>query len=343
MLDQLSSSLAASLGRELVPEPLAEALAQKLPNASFVRWVGGPQTRPPPSYRHLSGGPSTWLPLQAHGARRSPRKGAPRAGAPDSAPPPRRRLALRCGKGLFVTEDLLRPGPYALALVSLQSSMAGAAMKEGLPVFLEVGADKCVPGCAACCGPGLQKKLDPLPSSAAPPRGRRPAPAGSCLEPHASCPASLCPTAPRCRAQRWPGGRTARVACYPIGVPQQPPPCAPHPHGSAAGCGPKGISYIGALQVGLAAAPAPEGQRAELEALAAALGPYLLLVSLTKLQDMARMMALPLGECACCAGEEVRRRGARGGAGSAGRARGWAGGRGSAGSEPLGRNRAPTS
>ncbi len=50
----------------------------------------------------------------------------------------------------------------------------------------------------------------------------------------------------------------------------------------------------------------PCSAHAELEQLCSGLGPYLLLVSLTKIQDMAKMMAVPGTECVCCASEEVR-------------------------------------
>ncbi len=45
---------------------------------------------------------------------------------------------MRCGSGLFVTDDLLRPGAMeGIKLVGLHSSMAGLAMKEGVPVSVD--------------------------------------------------------------------------------------------------------------------------------------------------------------------------------------------------------------
>lgn len=99
------------------------------------------------------------------------------------------------------------------------------------------------------------------------------------------------------------GGSTARVVCYPIGV----EPASPRQQGQQQQQ--QRTSYIGALQVGLAAAAAVAAEgaaaHAQLEALCEALGPYLLLVSLTKVQDIVRVMQLPVAECACCSGEEV--------------------------------------
>ena len=46
-------------------------------------------------------------------------------------PLPSRRAAVRCGTGLFVTDDLLRTGYSMVSLVSLRHSLAGMAMKQG--------------------------------------------------------------------------------------------------------------------------------------------------------------------------------------------------------------------
>jgi hypothetical protein len=48
------------------------------------------------------------------------------------------RASIRCGAGLFVTEDLLRAGHSMLSLVSLKRSLAGLAMQQGRPLTVHL-------------------------------------------------------------------------------------------------------------------------------------------------------------------------------------------------------------
>ncbi|KAL4443266.1 hypothetical protein ABPG75_011003 [Micractinium tetrahymenae] len=48
------------------------------------------------------------------------------------------RASVRCGTGLFVSDDLLRPGPILLSVASLRRSMAGLAMAQRQPVVVAV-------------------------------------------------------------------------------------------------------------------------------------------------------------------------------------------------------------
>jgi hypothetical protein len=54
------------------------------------------------------------------------------------------RASLRCGTGLFVTDNLLQPGPFTLSVVSLNNSLAGMAMKQGEPVSIDLASKKWV-------------------------------------------------------------------------------------------------------------------------------------------------------------------------------------------------------
>jgi hypothetical protein len=161
-------------------------------------------------------------------------------------------VSLRCASVLFLTDDLLRPGPILLTVVSLQSSMAGLAMKEARPVALDVAPSMWVPGAmltreslcseaiACCC----------CPCAAAGSKQAAEAPSSPCL----ATPESP-PTYPghglfglRRRSAKWQslhdGRHTTSVVCFPVGV--QPATAA-----SSGGC------HIGALQVGLAS-PLPK-------------------------------------------------------------------------------------
>lgn len=63
-------------------------------------------------------------------------------------PPPARRASLRCGAGLFVSDDLLQPGPNELSVVSLKNSLAGVAMAQQQPVVVAMPAATAVPATA---------------------------------------------------------------------------------------------------------------------------------------------------------------------------------------------------
>lgn len=76
------------------------------------------------------------------------------------------RASIRCGTGLFVTDDLLRPGYSMVSLVSLKYSLAGLAMKQGtaLTVRLPPGSNSfgnVVPTRIVAC----------VPAAVAPPQG----------------------------------------------------------------------------------------------------------------------------------------------------------------------------
>jgi hypothetical protein len=45
-------------------------------------------------------------------------------------------VSLRCGTGLFVTDDLLQQGHTLISVVSLRNSLAGVAMKQGRPLLI---------------------------------------------------------------------------------------------------------------------------------------------------------------------------------------------------------------
>ena len=51
-----------------------------------------------------------------------------------------RRACIRCGTGLFVTDNLLQSGFSMVTLVSLKYSLAGLAMKQGIPLTVRLPA-----------------------------------------------------------------------------------------------------------------------------------------------------------------------------------------------------------
>lgn len=59
------------------------------------------------------------------------------------------RATVRCGSGLFVTDDLLRPGYSMVSLVSLKYSLAGLAMKQGRPLTVRLPSGSSSFGAAA--------------------------------------------------------------------------------------------------------------------------------------------------------------------------------------------------
>ena len=56
------------------------------------------------------------------------------------------RASIRCGTGLFVTDDLLKPGASMVSLVSLAHSLAGLAMKHGRALTVQTSAPGVIRG-----------------------------------------------------------------------------------------------------------------------------------------------------------------------------------------------------
>lgn len=63
-------------------------------------------------------------------------------------PCPLCRASLRCGAGLFVSDDLLQPGQNELSVVSLKNSLAGLAMAQQQPVVVATPPATAAPAAA---------------------------------------------------------------------------------------------------------------------------------------------------------------------------------------------------
>lgn len=83
---------------------------------------------------------------------------------------------MRCGTGLFVSDDLLRPGAIELSLVSLRRSMAGLAMAQRRPVAFAVPGGAAASTRQVLCMPVA---LQPTSSSSSGSDGGQTAPSGS--------------------------------------------------------------------------------------------------------------------------------------------------------------------
>ena len=73
-------------------------------------------------------------------------KGSLSTGAQHLHPPGARacRVSIRSGRGLFVSDNLLQPGPLHPSVVSLRNSLAGAAMKAQTSIVLDTKASRWV-------------------------------------------------------------------------------------------------------------------------------------------------------------------------------------------------------
>lgn len=176
-----------------------------------------------------------------------------------------RRASLRCGAGLFVSEDLLQPGQNELSVASLKNSLAGLAMAQQHPVVVAASAATAAPAAAqVVCVPVA---LSPSNADAA---------AAQAAVVAAAQQAAASGGSPSASGGQGQGGP---AACRPV--------------------------YVGALMLGSPhTGGLPAGLTQALQALAAAAAPYLLLLGLTKAADMADLLRLRAADCICCGGEE---------------------------------------
>ena len=178
---------------------------------------------------------------------------------------------MRCGAGLFVSDDLLQPGHIALAVASLHNSLAGVAIAKRQPVA--VTAAGAAGGSATAHQPRTKHVLC--------------MPAGLRSEQSAALPAAAA------GGSGQPEGSASKLAST----------SAASAGRLCSGDAPRHM-YVGALMVGCDAAAPPAELWLALAALADAAAPYLLVLGITKVTDMADLLRLRAVDCACCADEE---------------------------------------
>lgn len=171
---------------------------------------------------------------------------------------------MRCGAGLFVSEDLLQPGHLELSVVSLRNSLAGVAMAQRQPVVVVAPA-------GPAGSPTARVICMPVAASVS---------ASSSSGSEASCGSSSeAGDAASDQTAAATGTTAVQVEERPLYV---------------------GALLVGCNVPG---DPPPELYEA-LQALALASAPYLLLLGLTKTSEMAQLLRLRAADCSCCAGGE---------------------------------------
>lgn len=189
---------------------------------------------------------------------------------------------MRCGTGLFVSGDLLRPGPIELSVVSLRHSMAGLAMAQGQPIVVTAPAT----GGAGAARQVLCLPVALQPTSSSGSNTGQPSGSSSDRGQQSSNSSSD-------RGQQSGGSSDTGQQASAGSISAAAPPL-----------------YVGAFMVGAAAEdgaqPAPPRLWAGLQALAGVTAPYLLILGLTLAEQMGELLRLRGAEAAACGsdGEE---------------------------------------